>query len=74
MNIWKFQKTHLLLGDQRVCIEGQEESVEQVVGQHIIKKLTVDDKDVIQIVKVVQMLSYQVTQFSSVLMPDDEKG
>lgn len=62
------------MGDQRVHIEGQEEAVEQVVGQHVIKKLTVDDEDVIQIVKMVQMLSYQVTQFSSVLMSDDEKG
>lgn len=44
-----------------------------MVGQHIIKKLTVDDEDVVQIVKVVQMLSNQIAQFSSVLMSNNEK-
>lgn len=64
---------HLLLADQRVHVEGQEQAVEQVVRQHVIEKLTVDDEDVVQIVEMVQMLGYQIAEFSSVFM-SDEKG
>ncbi|TRY86908.1 hypothetical protein DNTS_009027 [Danionella cerebrum] len=59
---------HLLLADQREHIEGQEEAVQQVVSQHIIQKLTVDDEDVIQIVKMVKVLGNQITELSSVFM------
>lgn len=62
---------HLLLTDQRVHVEGKEEAVEQVVSQHVTEKLTVDDEDVVQIVKMVQVLSYQITEFSSVFMSED---
>lgn len=42
-----------------------------MVGQHVIEKLTVDDEDVVQIVKMVQVLSYQIAKFSSVFMSDE---
>lgn len=42
--------TYLVLVLQWVHVEGQEESVEQVVCEHIIEELTVDDQDVIKIV------------------------
>ncbi len=42
-----------------------------MVGQHVIEKLTVDDEDVVQIVKMVQVLSYQIAEFSSVFMSNE---
>ena len=53
--------THRLGDDQRVDVEGQEQAVEQVVGQNVIKEFTVDDEDVVQVVQVVEMLRHQVT-------------
>lgn len=40
-----------------------------MVREHVIEELTVDDQDVIKIVQVVQVLSHQVTQFSSIPVP-----
>lgn len=40
-----------------------------MVRKHVIEELTVDDQDVIKIVQVVQVLSHQVTQFSSITVP-----
>lgn len=45
--------THCFRDNQRVDVEGKEQAVEEVVGQHIVKKFTVDDEDVVQVVKVV---------------------
>lgn len=65
-------QTHLVRVLQGVHIEGQEEPVEQVVCEHIVEELTVDDQDVIEIVQVVQVLSHQVTQFSPIPVPVKE--
>lgn len=51
---------HLLLADQRVDIERQEEAVQQVIGQHVVQELAVDDENVVQVVQVIQVLSHQV--------------
>lgn len=67
-NLW-VRPPHLLLPDQGVDIEGQEESVEQVVGEHVVEELAVDDEDVIQVVQVVQVLGDQVTQLPPILVP-----
>lgn len=53
--------TYRLWGNQRVDIEGQEQTVEEVISQNIIKEFTVDDEDIIQVVEVVKVLCYQVT-------------
>lgn len=53
--------TYRLGDNQRVDIEGQEQTVEKVVGQNIIKEFTVNNEDIIQIVEVVKVLRYQVT-------------
>lgn len=53
--------THRFRDNQRVDIEGQEQAVEQVVSQNVIKEFTVDDEDVVQVVQVVEVLCYQVT-------------
>lgn len=68
MHLWD-RTPHLLLANQGVDVEGQEEAVEQVVGEHVIEKLAVDDEDVVQVVQVVQVLGNQVTQLPPVLMP-----
>ena len=60
--------TYRFRDNQRVDVEGQEQAVEEVVGQHIIKEFTVDDEDIVQVVQVVQVLRYQVTQLPSVPM------
>lgn len=39
-------------------VERQEEPVEQVVCEHVVEELTVDDQDVIEVVQVVQVLSH----------------
>lgn len=53
--------TYRLGDNQRVDIEGQEQTVEKVVGQNIIKEFTVNNEDIIQVVEVVKVLRYQVT-------------
>lgn len=53
--------TYRLWDNQRVDIEGQEQAVEEVVGQNVIKEFTVDDEDIVQVVEVVKVLRYQVT-------------
>lgn len=68
MHLWD-RTPHLLLANQGVDVEGQEEAVEQVVGEHVVEKLAVDDEDVVQVVQVVQVLGNQVTQLPPVLMP-----
>lgn len=60
---------HLVLVLQRVHVERQEEPVEQVVREHVVEELAVNDQDVIEIVQVVQMLSHQVTQLPPIPMP-----
>lgn len=65
-------QTHLVRILQGVDVERQEEPVEQVVCEHIIEELTVDDQDVIEIVQVVQVLSHQVTQFPPIPVPERE--
>lgn len=45
--------THRLGDDQRVDVEGQEQTVEEVVGQNVIEEFAVDDEDVVQVVQVV---------------------
>lgn len=53
--------TYHLWANQRVDIEGQEQTVEEVVGQNVIKEFTVDDEDIVEVVEVVKVLRYQVT-------------
>lgn len=53
--------TYRLGAHQRVYIEGQEQTVEEVVCQNIVEEFTVDNEDVVQVVKVVQVFRYQVT-------------
>lgn len=53
--------THRLGDDQRVHIEGQEQTVEEVVRQYVIEKFAVDYEDVVQVVEVVEVLCHQVT-------------
>lgn len=53
--------THRLRDDQRVHVEGQEQTVEEVVRQYVVKEFTVDDEDVVQVVEVVKVLCHQVT-------------
>ena len=55
------KKTYRLRDNQRVDIEGQEQTVEEVVGQNVIKEFTVDDEDIVQVVQVVKVLCYEVT-------------
>lgn len=43
-----------------------------MVCEYIVEELTVDDQDVIEIVKVVQVLSHQVTQFPPIPVPVKE--
>lgn len=43
-----------------------------MVGEHIIEELAIDDQNVIEIVQVVQVLSYQVTQFPPIPVPARE--
>lgn len=62
-------QTYLVLVLQRVHIEGHEEPVQQVVREHVIEELTVDDEDVIEIVQVVQVLGHQVAQFPPIPVP-----
>lgn len=57
----KVNVTYRLWANQRVDIEGQEQTVEEVVGQNVVKEFTVDDEDIIQVVEVVEVLGYQVT-------------
>lgn len=40
-----------------------------MVRENVIEELAIDDQDVIKIVQVVQVLSHQVTQFSSIPVP-----
>lgn len=54
-------QTHRVLVLQRVHVEGQEEPVQQMVREHVIEELAVDDQDVVEIVQVVQVLGHQVT-------------
>lgn len=42
-----------------------------MVREHVIEKLTVDDQDVIEIVQVVQVFSYKVTQFATIPVPGE---
>lgn len=65
---------HLLVADQGVDVEGQEEPVEQVVGQHVVQELTVNDQDVIEIVQVVQVLSDKVTKLPPVPVPVEREN
>lgn len=53
--------TYRLRANQRVDVEGQEQAVEKVISQNIIKEFTVNDEDVIQIVEMVKVFCYQVT-------------
>lgn len=53
--------TYRLRTNQRVDIQGQEQTVEEVVGQNVVEEFTVDDEDVVQVVEVVQVLCHQVT-------------
>ena len=53
--------TYRLRADQRVHIEGQEQTVEKVVCQNVIKEFTVDNENVVQVVEMVKVLRYQVT-------------
>lgn len=62
-------QAHLVLVLQRAHVERQEEPVEQVVGEHVVEELTVDDQDVIEIVQVVQVLGHQVTQLPPIPVP-----
>lgn len=55
------RQTYRLRANQRVDIEGQEQAVEKVISQNIVKEFTVNDEDVIQVVKMVKVLCYQVT-------------
>lgn len=55
------KKTYRLRDNQRVDIEGQEQTVEEVVGQNVIKEFTVYDEDIVQVVQVVEVLCYEVT-------------
>lgn len=58
---WFRSVAYRLWGNQRVHIERQEQTVEEMVSQNIIKEFTVDDKNIIQVVEVVEVLCYQVT-------------
>lgn len=62
-----------LRDDQRVDIEGQEETVEEVVGQNVVKEFTVDDENIVQVVQVVEVLGYQVTQLPPVPMSGSQR-
>lgn len=42
-----------------------------MVREHVIEKLTVDDQDVIEIVQVVQVFSYEVAQFAPIPVPGE---
>lgn len=53
--------TYRLRANQRVDIEGQEQTVEEVVGQYVVKEFTVNNEDIVQIVEMVQVLRHQVT-------------
>ena len=53
--------TYRLGANQRVDIERQEQTIEEVVGQNVIKEFTVDDEDIVQVVEVVKVLCDQVT-------------
>ena len=66
--------TYCLRANQRVDVEGQEQAVEKVISQNIVKKFTVYDEDVIQVVEMVKMFCYQVTQFASVLVSGNTHG
>lgn len=57
----QFRVTYRLGANQRVDIEGQEQTVEEVVSQNIIKEFTVDYEDVVQVMEMVKVLCYQVT-------------
>lgn len=54
--------------NQRIDVEGQEQAVEQVVGQDVVEEFTVDDEDVVQVVQVVEVLGHQVAELPSVLV------
>lgn len=49
------------MANQRVHIEGQEQAVEKVIGQNIVKEFTVNNEDIIQVVQVVKVFCNQVT-------------
>lgn len=53
--------TYCLRANQRVDVEGQEQAVEKVISQNIVKEFTVYDEDVIQVVEMVKVFCYQVT-------------
>lgn len=53
--------TYRLRANQGVDIEGQEQAVEEVVGQYVVQEFTVNNEDIVQVVEVVQVLCHQVT-------------
>lgn len=53
--------TYCLRANQRVDVEGQEQAVEKVISQNVVKEFTVDDEDVVQVVEMVKVFCYQVT-------------
>lgn len=65
--------TYHLRTDQRVDIEGQKETIEEVICQDVVQEFTVDDEDVVQVVEMIEVLCYQVTQLPSVLMPETQQ-
>lgn len=39
-----------------------------MIGQNVVQELAVDDEDVVQVVKMIQVLCHKVTQLPPVLM------
>ena len=52
----------VIWGSDGVNVEGDEEAVQEVIGEYGVERVDLQAEDVVQVVQVVQMLSHQVLE------------
>ena len=55
-----------------VDIERDEQSVEEMVGEHLIESVDVETEDVVEVVQVIQMLRHQIRQTVTTVVTEIE--